>query len=344
MRITQKLSLAFICVILSLGAMASQAIIAEALSSEPRQRVNVHLSSDITIQVGDQVKSFFDANGAHVFPLIYQGTTYLPVRAISALMGERIEWDAASRTVFIGRTLTNPGAPGGATGNYARPGYVPYFLRPAVEIVEALKLRDIIIMYNFEVQNFVDVNGNTVYPINFQGSNYLPVRAIAGLMGETIEWDPEQRRILISDGITETEDPEVQLRVKEFDQTLTEVAAIFDRSTARVLSLQNAKTLEQFVALVDSASADVRAADAIVQNLQNINTAGFSELEMAIYNSLFAYSYATARYALITENIVYMAFQGQDFSIFAEVFLTFMIDTQAKFETARSAIRAFHSI
>ena len=344
MSITQRLSLVFVCAIISLGIVASATVMAAALSSEPREVVNVHLSSDITIQVGDQVKSFFDANGMHVFPLIYQGTTYLPVRAISALMDESIEWDAASRTVFIGRTLTNPGASMPSAGNYARPGYVPYFLRPAVEIVEALKLRDIIIMHNFEVQNFVDVNGNTVYPINFQGSNYLPVRAIAGLMGETIEWDPEQRRIFISAGITETAHPEVRERVQEFDRTLTEVAAIFDRSTARVLSLQNAKTLEQFVALVDSSSADVHAADVIVKNLQNMNTNGFSDLEMTIYNSLFAYAYATARYALITENIVYMAFQGQDFSIFGEVFLTFMMDTQTKFEVARNAIRAFHTM
>jgi len=344
MRITQKLSLAILCVTISLGVMASQAILAEALSSEPRQRVDVHLSSDITIKVGDQVKSFFDANGAHVFPLIYQGTTYLPVRAISALMDESIEWDAASRTVFIGRTLSNPGASLPTSGNYARPGYVPYFLRPPVEIVEALKLRDIIIMYNFETQNFVDVNGNTVYPINFQGSNYLPVRAIAGLMGETIDWDPELRRITISQGITETEDPEVQQRVQEFDQMLTDVAAIFDRATMRVLSLQNALTLEQFITLVDSSSTDVYAADMIVRNLQNINTHGFSELELNIYNSLLAYADATARYALITENIIYMAFRGQDFSIFAEVFLTFAVDTQAKFEVARNAIRAFHSI
>jgi len=344
MRILQKLNIALICAIVSLGVLASQAVMAEALSGEPRERVDVHLSSDITIQVGDQVKSFFDANGAHVFPLIHQGTTYLPVRAISALMGESIEWDGASRTVFIGRTLTNPGASVPTSGNYARPGYVPYFLRPAAQMVEALKLRDIVIMYNFETQNFVDVNGRTVYPINFQGSNYLPVRAIAGLMGETIEWDPDQRRIFISSGITETEHPEVRLRIQEFDRILTDTAAIFDRSTARVLSLQNAKTLEQFVELVDSASADVANADAIVQNIQNINTSGFSELEMTIYNSLLAYANATARYALITENIVYMAFRGQDFSIFAEIFMTFAVDTQAKFEVARSAIRAFHTI
>ena len=344
MRITQKLSLAILCVAIFLGVIASQADKVEALPGEPRVQVDVHLSSDITIQVGEQVKSFFDANGAHVFPLIYQGTTYLPVRAISALMDESIEWDAASRTIFIGRTLSNPGASLPTSGNYARPGYVPYFLRPPVEIVEALKLRDIIIMYNFEIQNFVDVNGNRVYPINFQGSNFLPVRAIAGLMGETIEWDPVARRITISQGITETEHPEVKQRVQEFDQILTYAVAIFDRSTARVLSLQNAKTMEQFIELVDSASADVRAADAIEQNLQNLNTHGFSELEMNIYNSLLTYTASVARYALITENIVYMASRGQDFSIFAEVFLTFAVDTQAQFEVARNAIRAFHSI
>jgi hypothetical protein len=40
--------------------------------------------------------------------IIYNGCTYLPVRASSALMKEPIEWDKASKTVFIGKTISNP--------------------------------------------------------------------------------------------------------------------------------------------------------------------------------------------------------------------------------------------
>jgi hypothetical protein len=56
-----------------------------------------------------------------------------------------------------------------------------------------------------------------------------------------------------------------------------------------------------------------------------------------------AYAIATAQYALISENIKYMAYREQDFSIFAETFLTFAVNTQAKFEIARDAIRLLNA-
>ena len=345
MKISQTFFKVFLCTIVFSCVLVSQAITAEAVPPPTRENVNVHLSSDVTIQFGDYEKSFFDANGANVFPIIFQGTTYLPVRAISALMGENIEWDGVSRTIFIGRTLSNPAAsPPGSVGNYARVGSVPYFLRPPAQIVDAIVLRDIIIMYDFEVQRFYDANGRVVYPINFQGSNYLPVRAIAGLMGEEIDWDAEQRRITITRGIAEILDEELQARILAFEEFLTATAAVFDRTTARILGLPNAIFENETWDLVILASEDVRNADTIVENLRNINIEGFSETEIAAHYALWAYAVATAQYALISENIKYMAFREQDFSIFAETFLALAADAQAKFEIARNAIRELQAV
>lgn len=335
----------FLCTVVFSCVLVSQAITAEAVPPPTRENVNVHLSSDITIQFGDDEKSFFDANGVNVFPIIFQGTTYLPVRAISALMGENIEWDSASRTIFIGRTLSNPTAsPSGSVGNYARVGSVPYFLRPPVQVVDATVLRDIIIMYDFEIKSFTDVDGRTVYPINFQGSNFLPVRAIAGLMGEEIEWNAEQRRITISRGIAEILDEELQARILEFEENLSAVRLLFDRTTARILGLPNAILEGGLWDLVALASEDVRSVDAVVDNLRNMNIEGLSEVEIAAHYTLLAYAVATAQYVLISENIKYMAFREQDFSIFAEIFPALAADAQAKFEIARNAIRELHAI
>ena len=44
-----------------------------------------------------------DANGNVVEPFTMNGTTYLPVRAISNAFGKDVEWDGATQSVYIGR-------------------------------------------------------------------------------------------------------------------------------------------------------------------------------------------------------------------------------------------------
>ena len=44
-----------------------------------------------------------DANGNVVEPFIMNGTTYLPVRAISNAFGKDVEWDGAAQSVYIGK-------------------------------------------------------------------------------------------------------------------------------------------------------------------------------------------------------------------------------------------------
>lgn len=44
-----------------------------------------------------------DANGKTVEPFIYDGTTYLPVRAVGDALGKQVTWDGASQTVYLGQ-------------------------------------------------------------------------------------------------------------------------------------------------------------------------------------------------------------------------------------------------
>lgn len=43
-----------------------------------------------------------DAEGNPVEPFLYNGTTYLPVRAVSNLFDEDINWDGSTKSVYIG--------------------------------------------------------------------------------------------------------------------------------------------------------------------------------------------------------------------------------------------------
>lgn len=43
-----------------------------------------------------------DANGSTVEPFIYNGTTYLPVRAVGNALGQDVSWNGNTKTVYIG--------------------------------------------------------------------------------------------------------------------------------------------------------------------------------------------------------------------------------------------------
>lgn len=46
-----------------------------------------------------------DANGSTVEPFIYNGTTYLPVRAVGNALGKQVSWDGNTKTVYLGDNL-----------------------------------------------------------------------------------------------------------------------------------------------------------------------------------------------------------------------------------------------
>ncbi len=49
-----------------------------------------------------------DANGNVVEPFIYNGTTYLPVRAVGQAFNKEVSWDGENSTVFLGGEVDKP--------------------------------------------------------------------------------------------------------------------------------------------------------------------------------------------------------------------------------------------
>ncbi len=66
--------------------------------------------SDIKITVDGTQINPTDGNGNTVEPFIYNGTTYLPVRAVAEAVGKNVAWDGSTKTV----ALTTPGNTGSA--------------------------------------------------------------------------------------------------------------------------------------------------------------------------------------------------------------------------------------
>jgi hypothetical protein len=57
--------------------------------------------NDIKLIIDEKPVTPKDATGKVVEPFIYEGTTYLPVRAVAEALGKDVKWDPATSTVII---------------------------------------------------------------------------------------------------------------------------------------------------------------------------------------------------------------------------------------------------
>ena len=63
----------------------------------------IQVSTGINLYLNDQKFAPKDANGNPVEPFVYNGTTYLPVRAISEALDIPVKWEGKTHSVYIGK-------------------------------------------------------------------------------------------------------------------------------------------------------------------------------------------------------------------------------------------------
>jgi len=67
-----------------------------------------NIKREVTIKYEGEVQNMKDGLGNPVYPLMYNGTTYLPIRAVSNMLNIPIEWEAATKTVILGTEEKQP--------------------------------------------------------------------------------------------------------------------------------------------------------------------------------------------------------------------------------------------
>ncbi|MNH98723.1 hypothetical protein D3C73_514690 [compost metagenome] len=80
---------------ISIGAFASSGL----------QEIKAFLNGDLKVRVNGEVAQLNDANGKAVSPITYNGTTYLPVRAVAEALDVAVAYDAAAGEVILGERL-----------------------------------------------------------------------------------------------------------------------------------------------------------------------------------------------------------------------------------------------
>lgn len=152
------------------------ALMALATTAFAANEVTVTEAGNFHIYYNDVEKGFTDVNGTVVRPIVLEGTTYLPVRAASELVGLSASWNGETSTV----TLTAGSGTGCVT---TAPAPI------AQRAVSATIADNFTIIYNNTKQSFADANGKVVYPVVKDGTTYLPIRALCSMLNIPVEWN-----------------------------------------------------------------------------------------------------------------------------------------------------------
>ena len=130
-----------------------------------------------------------DATGNTVEPFVYNGTTYLPVRAVAAALNIDVSWDGLTSTVFLKSKNTIP---------TSAPTTVPEDKAGYTKTID-ISYSDIKININGYVIEPKDVNGNLVEPFISNGTTYLPIRALANALFKGVMFYDKTNTIYIAD-------------------------------------------------------------------------------------------------------------------------------------------------
>lgn len=115
-----------------------------------------------------------DVNGQVVSPFILEGTTYLPIRAVSEALGQKVNWDGEKRIIYIGESVASE--------------------TEASDVIQ--------IVINSRLLTPTDVNGKIVNPILADGTTYVPVRAITEALEKNVRWDGNERIVYIDEAFS----------------------------------------------------------------------------------------------------------------------------------------------
>lgn len=60
--------------------------------------------SDVNIFVNGVKLTMKDSQGNTLQPLVYNGSVYIPVRAVSEAVGKPVTWEGKTKSVYVGKT------------------------------------------------------------------------------------------------------------------------------------------------------------------------------------------------------------------------------------------------
>ena len=253
-----------LALILSAGMLLSASPRAQAATERVEKQIYYR---SVTIELDGETLVPTNERGESTEPFIIDGSTYLPVRALAKALGFRVDWSDSDSTVLLesgGERLPGSGAPAATQGS-----------RPAL-----LTYRDIRVCLDGKPLLLKNAAGESLEPFIMDDSTYLPVRALAGALGLTVEWvDSENKVVLESLGCREE-------RVTELVSIDPECSDVILRTeTLRRIYPDRTETEIRIGKNLSSRSVESRDALGRVTEILNYDPAG-----TLIFRETFSYS------------------------------------------------------
>lgn len=142
----------------------------------------------VAILIDGRTFSGQNERGETVRPFAYDGTTYVPIRALGNALGYGVSWDSAKACVVVD-TKGKPTAISTKTGGTEAP------LPPGVSKIDK-------ILINKQVFKGYNERGEKVTPFAYDGTTYVPIRALGLALKYEVGWDGATSSVTVSTGGT----------------------------------------------------------------------------------------------------------------------------------------------
>lgn len=173
------------------------------------QEIKAYLNYGLSVAKDGKVQELKDANGNTVIPITYNDTTYLPVRAISNILGVSVDWDQNTQCVLLDGSpiplSLNPSAPP-STDTY---GYLDFnFVGDTI----AKYAKDKVVLTDESAKN-LNADGTWIgkdYTVGndvsyvFSGLDFVSASGNGKAVPEFEVIEAEIHKILIANGYTQT--------------------------------------------------------------------------------------------------------------------------------------------
>ena len=150
------------------------------------------LRPDISIVYNGVDTNFKTASGSAVYPILFEDSTYLPLRAIGELIGKNVNWDESTKTITLSGTRTD------SSSNSKNPD-------ASTKTIYVQERGDFTIVIDGVKQKFKSASGETIYPILYEGSTSLPLRSVGEIMDCTVGWDDAKKIVTLDSDLTVTD-------------------------------------------------------------------------------------------------------------------------------------------
>lgn len=84
------------------GVIMFGCFVGGAIAASNNVEISALLSYSTPVKYNGHLQEFKNVNGETVYPILYQGTTYLPVRAVCNMLDIAVDYDMSTGTVYLG--------------------------------------------------------------------------------------------------------------------------------------------------------------------------------------------------------------------------------------------------